>query len=78
MRYAILIMLALLLTACSIKTYTSPEGVKVTSGSFIYCPEASVTRVQDGNRTVDMMGETSGVGAAVQSLGHDAAEVFKP
>jgi hypothetical protein len=77
MRYAILILLVL--CACSTRSIIiTPDGINATSTTMLYCPEATVTRVQDGNRTVDMMGETSGVGAAVQSLGHDAVEVLRP
>ena len=61
-----------LLSGCSTRTIIiTPEGINATSSSFLYCPEATVTRISDGNRTADMVGETSGVGAVV-------TEVLKP
>lgn len=71
--------LLVLLPGCSMHTISiTPGGVNATSAALFYCPEASVIRVQDGNRTVDMLSEASGVGAVVQGLGHDAVEVMKP
>ena len=71
--------LLVFLPGCSMHTISiTPQGVNATSAALFYCPEASVIRVQDGNRTVDMLSEASGVGAVVQGLGHDAVEVMKP
>lgn len=76
---AVLILFAILAAACSTHTISiTPGCVNATSTALLYCPEASVIRVQDGNRTVDMLSEASGVGAVVQGLGHDAVEVMKP
>lgn len=61
-----------LLSGCSTHTISiTTQGVNATSTAMIYCPEATVIRVQDGNRTVDMLGESAGVGAVV-------TEVIKP
>lgn len=59
-----------LLSGCSTRTITiMPDGgINATSSSFLYCPEATVTQVHGGNRTVDMVGETSGVGAVVTGV----------
>ena len=71
--------LLVFLPGCSIHMINiTPGNVNATSAALFYCPEASVIRVQDGNRTVDMLSEASGVGAVVQGLGHDAVEVMKP
>ena len=78
MKYFLFLVL-LALAACSTHTISiTPGGVNATSAALFYCPEASVIRVQEGNRTVDMLSEASGVGAVVQGLGHDAVEVMKP
>lgn len=78
MKYFLLLAL-LALAACSSHTITiTPGGVNATSAALLYCPEATVIRVQDGNRTVDMLGEASGVGPVVESLGNHAAEVMRP
>ena len=71
--------LLVFLPGCSIHMINiTPGNVNATSAALFYCPEASVIRVQDGNRTVDMLSEASGVGAVVQGLGHDAVEVLQP
>ena len=68
-----------LLSGCSTHTISiTPGCVNATSTAMIYCPEATVIRVTDGNRTVDMVGESSGVGAVLESLGNNAAEVMRP
>lgn len=78
MKYFLFLVL-LALAACSTHTISiTPWCVNATSTALLYCPEATVIRVQDGNRTVDMLSEASGVGAVVQGLGHDAVEVMKP
>ena len=78
MKYFLFLVL-LALAACSAHTISiTPGCVNATSTALLYCPEATVIRVQDGNRTVDVLGEASGVGAVVQGLGHDAVEVMRP
>ena len=58
-----------LLFGCSTHTISiAPGCVNATSTATIYCPEATVVRVMDGNRTVDMIGESSGVGAVVTGV----------
>ena len=71
--------LLVFLPGCSIHMINiTPGNVNATSAALFYCPEASVIRVQDGNRTVDMLSEASGVGAVMESLGNNAAEVMRP
>ena len=71
--------LLVFLPGCSMHMINiTPGNVNATSAALFYCPEASVIRVQDGNRTVDMLSEASGVGAVMQSLGDDAVEVLQP
>ena len=71
--------LLVFLPGCSMHMISiTPSSVNATSAALFYCPEASVIRVQDGNRTVDMLSEASGVGAVMQSLGDDAVEVLQP
>ena len=63
MKYTILL---LALCACSSRSIIiTPGMVNATATTLLYCPEASVTRVAEGNRTVDMVGEESGVGNAI-------------
>ena len=58
-----------LLSGCSTHTISiTPDCVNATSTATIYCPEATVIRVVDGNRTVDMVGESAGVGAVVTGV----------
>ena len=58
-----------LLSGCSTHTISiTPGCVNATSTALLYCPEATVIRVMDGNRTVDMIGESSGVGATVTGV----------
>lgn len=58
-----------LAVGCSAHTISiTPGCVNATSTATIYCPEATVIRVMDGNRTVDMIGESSGVGAVVTGV----------
>lgn len=69
---AVMIWAIVLLSGCSTRTIIiTPDCINATASSFLYCPEATVTRISDGNRTADMVGETSGVGAVV-------TEVLKP
>lgn len=78
MKYFLLLVL-LALAACSSHTITiTPGCVNATSTALLYCPEATVIRVVDGNLTVDMLSEASGVGAVVQGLGNNAVEVMRP
>lgn len=66
---AAIVLLALWMCGCSTHTINiTPHGVNATSTSLLYCPEATVTRITDGNRTVDVLSETSGVGAVVQGV----------
>ena len=68
MKYFLFLVL-LALAACSTHTISiTPGCVNATSTATIYCPEATVIRVMDGNRTVDMIGESAGVGAAVTGV----------
>jgi hypothetical protein len=58
-----------LLTSCSTRSIViTPGCVNATSSAFLYCPEASVVRIADGNRTVDMVGAESGVGKALTGM----------
>ena len=67
--------LLVLLPGCSIHMINiTPGNVNATSAALFYCPEASVIRVQDGNRTVDMLSEESGVGDTLRSF----SEVLQP
>ena len=66
---AAMIWAIVLLSGCSTHTISiTPDCVNATSTAMIYCPEATVIRVIDGNRTVDMIGESSGVGATVTGV----------
>lgn len=67
-----------LMGGCSTRTLRiAPDGtVNATHTAVGYCPEAVLIRIDNG--TVEMLSEASGVGATVQALGHDAAEVMKP
>lgn len=62
---AALVLAILLFTGCSTKTYTSPEGAKITSTTFIYGPELTGLRAQDGNRTLEIEGQKSDLGNAL-------------
>lgn len=58
-----------MLSGCSTHTISiTPGCVNATSTALLYCPEATVIRVIDGNRTVDMIGESAGVGAVVTGV----------
>lgn len=61
---------------CSTRSLiVSPDGaVNASATAFVYCPEAILIRAGD----VEMLSEASGVGAVVQSLGNNAAEVMRP
>lgn len=62
-------LLALRLTACSTRSIViTPGTINATSTTLLYCPEASVTRVVDGNRTVDTSGVETGVGETLKGV----------
>ena len=66
---AAMIWAIVLLSGCSTHTISiTPGCVNATSTATIYCPEATVIRVMDGNMTVDMIGESAGVGAVVTGV----------
>lgn len=56
------------LPACSTKTYTSPEGARITSTTFIYGPELTGLKAVDGNRTLEIEGQKSDVQQALQII----------
>lgn len=56
------------LPGCSTKTYTSPEGARITSTTFIYGPELTGLKAVDGNRTLEIEGQKSGVQQALQII----------
>lgn len=62
---AAMIWAIVLLSGCSTKTYTSPEGAKITSTTFIYGPELTGLRAVDGNRTLEIEGQKSDLGNAL-------------
>lgn len=59
---------AYFLTGCSTKTYTSPEGARITSTTFIYGPELTGLRAVDGSRTLEIEGQKSDVQQALQII----------
>lgn len=63
-----IVVVALLVLGCSTKTYTSPEGAKITSTTFIYGPELTGLRAVDGNRTLEIEGQKSDVQQALQII----------
>lgn len=66
------ILAAMWLLGCATHTISiSPTDINATSTTLLYCPSATVLRVHEGNRTVDILSNTSGVGAVV-------TEVLKP
>lgn len=62
---AAMALVILLLTGCSTKTYTSPEGASITSTTFVYGPELTGLRAVDGNRTLEIEGQRSDLGNAL-------------
>lgn len=58
----------LLFSGCSTKTYTSPEGAKITSTTFIYGPELTGLRAVDGNRTLEIEGQKTDIQQALQII----------
>ena len=56
------------LPGCSTKTYTSPEGARITSTTFIYGPELTGLKAVDGNRTLEIEGQKSDVQQALQII----------
>lgn len=74
---AVLILIATWVTqGCSTRTLlVMPDGtINATVTRLLYCPEAGLIRAG----SVEMLSETSGVGATVQALGNNAVEVMKP
>ena len=66
---AALVMGAWLASGCSTRSIViTPGMVNATSTTLLYCPEASVTRVMDGNRTVDTSGVETGVGETLKGV----------
>ena len=58
-----------LLSGCSTHMISiTPGSINATSTALLYCPEATVIRVQGGNRTVDMIGSESGVGETLPGI----------
>ena len=64
----LIVVVALLVLGCSTKTYTSPEGAKITSTTFIYGPELTGLRAVDGNRTLEIEGQKTDVQQALQII----------
>lgn len=64
----IVVLLLFILTGCSTKTYTSPEGARITSTTFIYGPELTGLKAVDGNRTLEIEGQKSDVQQALQII----------
>lgn len=62
---AAMIWAIVLLSGCSTKSYTSPEGAHITSTTFIYGPELTGLRASDGNRTLEIEGQKSDLGNAL-------------
>lgn len=66
---AALVMGAWLAAGCSTRSIVITQGtINATSTTLLYCPEASVTHVVDGNRTVDTSGVETGVGETLQGV----------
>ena len=63
------VVVVIMLASCSMHVVNiTPGSVNATSAALLYCPEASVIRVQDGNRTVDMLSDESGVGKTLVGI----------
>ena len=62
------IILLCLIPGCSAKTYTSPEGARITSTTFIYGPELTGLRAVDGNRTLEIEGQKSDLTNALKVM----------
>lgn len=62
---AALVFVALILFGCSTKTYTSPEGARITSTTVIYGPELTGLKAQDGNRTLEIEGQKTDIQQAL-------------
>lgn len=77
---AVVVLVAALLfisTGCSTKSYTSPEGAKITSTTFIYGPELNGMRAQDGNRTLEIEGQKSDLTNALKVIDKLSGAVIK-
>ncbi len=66
--FVVVALLLFIATGCSTKTYTSPEGARITSTTFIYGPELTGLRAVDGNRTLEIEGQKSDVQQALQII----------
>lgn len=55
----------ILLAGCSTKTYTSPEGARITSTTFIYGPELTGLKAVDGSRTLEIEGQKTDIQQAL-------------
>ena len=66
---AALVMGAWLAAGCSTRSIViTKDCINATSTTLLYCPEASVTSVHDGNRTVDTSGVETGVGETLRGI----------
>ena len=65
------------LPGCSTKTYTSPEGATITSTTFIYGPELTGMKAQDGNRTLEIEGQKSDLTNALKVIDKLSGAVIK-
>lgn len=61
----VVVVVACLAAGCSTKTYTSPEGAKITSTTFIYGPELTGLKACDGNRTLEIEGQKTDIQQAL-------------
>lgn len=78
--YAALVLVcvvACLAAGCSTKTYTSPEGARITSTTFIYGPELTGLKAQDGNRTLEIEGQKTDLTNALQVIDKLSGAVIK-
>lgn len=65
LRFIAVIAISLLFAGCSTKTYTSPEGARITSTTFIYGPELTGLKAVDGNRTLEIEGQKTDIQQAL-------------
>lgn len=74
---AALVWVGFILWGCSTKTLIINEaGINATSSAFLYCPEASVIQINDGNRTGNMTADESGVGTVLQKVSGDVTNIL--
>lgn len=57
-----------LLSGCSIKAYTSPEGAKLSSATFLWGPEITGLEAADGNRTLKLQSQKSDIQALTETI----------